>query len=818
MKNAILKIYLSNFKLKHVFTELMVIISVIVLFLFLLNPGKIETSPSGWNTKLSLTPSAQLVSNYSSVARENFIAVAYEAEEKGILSLFVKVSFNSGKDFFKPVKIADANLQARKNEYKMNPVITISSNGKLFLVWQDFDKDTFEPKIFNTSSADGGVVWSALGEFKLLSQVQFLPKIIYDSKNRLHVFYHVFENDAFFLYHIYETDAAGNFSTAEKLVKLTGTFRGAFFPAILSSENEIFIIWQGKGVNQNNLSDDLFFMKSANYGESWTESVKITASPANDASPYIYMKNNRIYCTYLNNANGNWEMYLTQSDDKGKTWSSEPVNIFKTNINCYDVSVTSDSRGNLLFFWFAVDNGKNTIFTRKYMISDPVEVKFTEIQQISENRADAMNPSVLTLENDLICMWREAGSIRAKYSDIYAPPPEVFSSTHPFEQWSKNSIGYINWKKPQDESGIAGYAVIINKDPNFNPTVQNYEAGIFTTRTPSLDDGVNYFHIRAIDNAGNFSRTIHYPLLVSSTPLMMPQIFSSTHKDQEKSDSRKVTLNWSHKDEIRVKGYRYSFALNSLAAPDKFTSDKEMNFDQLPDGRYFFQLQAVDKTNTYGRIATFEIVIGDVGAVDPKIYIDIAGQATDAIVKIKKPKIIKQAEFIPVIPQFEIKLKEALPLNKLHAEIQINITNADKLKGIEITGFSAASGFEIIHPEKTVQYIKSEFDISDLKQGGNYISAIVQYKYISKGIVFEEWTEPVVIQAQVNLPSELSPLEDFERIIIPQLRTAAAAGVAVVILLIVTLLNGFNIKISFYGKMLFNRIMLMFKLMVSNKI
>ncbi|MBN1501452.1 MAG: exo-alpha-sialidase [Spirochaetes bacterium] len=813
MKNAILKIYLSNFKLKHIFMEILSVIFLISVVIFLFTPGEIETSPSGWNNKISFTPAGQNVTGYSALSKGNLIALAYEAEEKGVLSLFVKISLNSGKFFFNPVKISDANLQQRKKEYKMNPYITVSDNGKFFLVWQDFDEITFEPKIYYAFSDDYGANWSGPDEFNITAGVQFLPKIIYDGKNRLHVFYHVYEKDAFYLYHIYETGGKGVFSLPERLVKLTGTqLRGAFFPAIANSGNEMYIIWQGKGLNRGSLSDDLFFMHSSDYGKNFSKSVKITTSPKNDASPGIFLFNSKIYCTYLNDETGNWEIFLTESDDNGRTWSEQPVKIFETNLNSYDPVMSSDSRGNPVFFWYNIEDGKNKIFSRKILLGEG-ERKFSEIQNISQNKTDATAPSVMTFENNITCLWLESGSIKAKSSDTYAAPPEVFSSTHPFEKWSKNSIAYINWKKPADESGIAGYATIINRDPNFNPTVQNYESNIFSTRSGSLDDGINYFHIRTIDNAGNFSRTVHYPLMVSSTPLQMPLITSDTHKEGEKTNSRNVTLRWTQADEIRVKGFRYSLSLNSLSNPDKFISGKEISFDQLADGRYFFQIQGVDKTNTYGRTATYEIVIGDVPDVGSDFYEKIAKAKDDIPVKSGKPVFFK-----PEIPEFEIALVNPVPLKKPEVKIRINIKNADKLKGVSITGIKTGLNSDVIIHDKLPEIENPEFTINDLSEGTNSISVSLRYQYSSRGKIIEKWTETATASVEYKLPDKSTPLENFEKKLLPELAASKYAAVAVILLLLVAWFNSFNRKSLFYLKSFFTRTVLSLKLIVSNLI
>ena len=46
----------------------------------------------------------------------------------------------------------------------------------------------------------------------------------------------------------------------------------------------------------------------------------------------------------------------------------------------------------------------------------------------------------------------------------------------------------------------------------------------------NLTDGVYYYHIRAVDDAQNFSRTIHYKLQLALNPLPGPVVVSPTHQ------------------------------------------------------------------------------------------------------------------------------------------------------------------------------------------------------------------------------------------------------------------------------------------------
>ena len=138
-------------------------------------------------------------------------------------------------------------------------------------------------------------------------------------------------------------------------------------------------------------------------------------------------------------------------------------------------------------------------------------------------------------------------------------------------------------------------------------------------RVADLDDGVSYFHI-PVDGAGNYSRTVHYKLQVSRSPLPAPVVVSPTHPEGKEALLRTPVFRWSIDGRDRLKGFLYSMSKNTAERPSKFTNDFETTFHNLDDGRYFFSIAAVDRTNTVSRVATYEIIINKAESIDASVY------------------------------------------------------------------------------------------------------------------------------------------------------------------------------------------------------
>ena len=91
----------------------------------------------------------------------------------------------------------------------------------------------------------------------------------------------------------------------------------------------------------------------------------------------------------------------------------------------------------------------------------------------------------------------------------------------------KKEISNIIWKEVADVSGISGYGYNCNKDPLYEPKIE--ELKYFQTNiniNSFLKEGTNYFHINAFDNAGNISETIHKRILIDNSPPVIISIIS----------------------------------------------------------------------------------------------------------------------------------------------------------------------------------------------------------------------------------------------------------------------------------------------------
>jgi hypothetical protein len=197
------------------------------------------------------------------------------------------------------------------------------------------------------------------------------------------------------------------------------------------------------------------------------------------------------------------------------------------------------------------------------------------------------------------------GEIRFSENDVSVRKPTLFSSCVDTNFEYDGTAPEIQWKVEEDPSGIRGFAYILDMIPDSQPDIENLSGDILGKSFNSLADGTWYFHIRAIDGAGNWSDTSHFRFVINTAPLSPPIISSPSHKEFVPSQNTTVEMVWSMGAERRkIKGYSYLFTTREDVEPEEkiMTQATNMQFYNIKPGVWRFTIKACD---TEGRWSPF---------------------------------------------------------------------------------------------------------------------------------------------------------------------------------------------------------------------
>ena len=761
---------------------LMIIVFIIfsIISTALMISEDVKTDPVGWEKKKYLSQRGITAKNIHVDRKGNLIGVVFEGVARENTGIYVSFSFDGGTSFINPVKIEEF-----KYVISNNPRIAISTKGQIYVSWHVLSEDESHSSIYYASSEDMGATWSDPKNISFGMQMEILPEPAFDNRDRLHLFFTSYSGGSFNLFHTMKREEK-NFDEPEPVLNIKGNIRGAFFPAIKFVGNNVFVVCQGK---EETYTDHLYFVRSDDYGRNWSRVDKITSGKYNNQAPAIEVYDDIIYLAFMNNSNRNWSINLMRGYNYGVRWDVTPLRISTTNANCFSPDITNAPDGELLITWHDLREKKSRIFYRKFSIKNK---ELLPEEKLSTRDGTGRNPICINTARKLSVLWEESGRIVINHTDNYVLPPAVYSSTHPEDKWSRDNAALIRWKRPSDQSGIAGYATLTDKNPYTNPSIQNQKSDTSSILITGLDDGVTYFHIRSIDGAGNMSRTVHYKLQVSSNPLAMPVVVSTTHPENETSTLSDAVFRWAVNDSRRLKGFLYSISKDTARKPAKFIQDFEIKFDDLESGVYFFNIAAVSKTNQVSRVATYSFIVGQ-GKLDFEYLKDLAKE--DYGYREPKAKII-------ALPGLDITFPfgKAGKYNKGDFTVLLRPLHIAPEK---VSGYSVVIGNAKTVPHDKINLKSGILNIAGLTDGGYTLGVKCRYFKTVNGRKKYYWTRPVYKSFTIAIDKGIFPFEKIYAMIMERFRSNPFTFMAVILLFSVTVVyRGFGRRIGFYLKMI----------------
>lgn len=155
------------------------------------------------------------------------------------------------------------------------------------------------------------------------------------------------------------------------------------------------------------------------------------------------------------------------------------------------------------------------------------------------------------------------------------PPvnPTGFSSSHSPGIWSNDNTIWIEWLGAIDTtSGVCGFSFEWTTSFLTMPDAVTDSAGASTT-SPPLSDGSNwYFHVRAVDNAGNWASDAYHvgPFFLDTVVPANPDSFWSSHMPSVWSNDDTIFVSWTGASDSLsgVHGYSIYWSASSSSVPD----------------------------------------------------------------------------------------------------------------------------------------------------------------------------------------------------------------------------------------------------------
>ena len=167
------------------------------------------------------------------------------------------------------------------------------------------------------------------------------------------------------------------------VTNLTENSQDSVYGQVAASGDNMYVVWQDSVVPSSEKGGgrnyDIFVKKSSDGGETFEESLNLSANPGFSEHPQISAYNDNVYVVWADDASGNREVLFAKSDDNGSTFgeatslTNNPSDSFHPEIavsgsNVYVVWLDEDDKGSRIMFMASADGGET--FGREMVISD----------------------------------------------------------------------------------------------------------------------------------------------------------------------------------------------------------------------------------------------------------------------------------------------------------------------------------------------------------------------------------------------------------------------------------------------------------------
>jgi len=190
-------------------------------------------------------------------------------------------------------------------------------------------------------------------------------------------------------------------------------------------------------------------------------------------------------------------------------------------------------------------------------------------------------------------------------------PTNVQSTGHTIGTWSANNIIDVIWTDSTDAgSGLDDYSILWdNSAASIPDAVKDIEEGVQAATSAALADGNNhYFHIRSVDNVGNWQSTVHLgPFFIDTTPPTDPSnVQSTSHNAGWWSDDNTIDVTWTDATDAGsgLDGYSVLWDTSAATVPDTVKNIEEgVQATTSPvltdDYSHYFHIRSVDNLGNW---------------------------------------------------------------------------------------------------------------------------------------------------------------------------------------------------------------------------
>ncbi len=314
--------------------------------------------------------------------------LVFEDNRRGLNEIYYKRSSDGCETWGPDIRITDTTSPA-----VTAPVLSVSGQN-LHVSWVSGSWPNYN--IYYIRSTDNGLSWSASQKLTKITSYYFYPTITV-SGQYVHVAFQ--EQDSQYVYIHYIRSSDGGMSWGPDLTLINSYVSQA--PCITNEGNNLHMVWYG-AFSQNQLPCKIFYRRSTNNGETWSNDTMISSGTIDSWNPSISASGSRLNVAFEGhiNVNGNTEVYYTYSSDRGLTW--QPEMRLTNDVALSENPSVTGSGLNVHIAWWESRDGNYEIY---YKNSLDGGLSWFSDMRLTNNTALSENPTAYNYGNDLYIVW-----------------------------------------------------------------------------------------------------------------------------------------------------------------------------------------------------------------------------------------------------------------------------------------------------------------------------------------------------------------------------------------------------------------------------
>lgn len=348
----------------------------------------------------------------------------------------------------------------------------LASNDGVFALW--LENKSGRSDVFFSKSTDGGST--------------FTNPINLSGTNSGQSGYAAFAQKGKDVYVVWQTSLSGTASvfltkstdggsSFEKPVMISDSTKLAAFPQMAISDNHVYFTWLEKSDNN---STNIVFAKSDDKAISIGSPSYLTHNLGNSGIPKLLATGNQVYLAWEDNNKGNFEIFLSKSDDYGTSFHL-PIDVSSTTGQSGTPQI-SVSKDNIYAVWMDNTSGNYDILFTKSIDGGK---SFGAPINISNQHTDSGYPQFAVTGNNVYVTWTQ--TIASQNYDVF------------FAKSTDNGVTFGTPVNISNNFGASGWPKIVSDGTIYISWVDSSPGRFDVLITKSSDGGVTF------DNSTNVS-------------------------------------------------------------------------------------------------------------------------------------------------------------------------------------------------------------------------------------------------------------------------------------------------------------------------